>query len=318
MIPELQSIVKATSEPSEDLLSSRMWRRRVREQNMLRKDLSSNAAVTAWSIADLLHDTSTTSGNDTIAHHVGLKQYQAAAGVKELVEKGQARTPRRDNGTRDTFLILRNDIDIEYLPPVGARRDKSFYKTGRYRDFIKERGKLVDQIMAHKSLTATDKRIGFAATRFLDMNDWTVEESIGRIGEVVGLSADTARRSMEKLIRAGYFQATKVPGKRNILRVKFADASTLQLWQRLYDFLTGDYAKTGPDGEPRQTMGGIRVVTQRFDWTEGNGGFEPSEVQHFVRAGLLARGPKWITITERGHDAYENGVEDDVDERKVA
>jgi hypothetical protein len=82
----------------------------------------------------------------------------------------------------------------------------------------------------------------------------------------------------------------------------------LELWHRLYDFLTGDYAKH-IDGEPWHTVGGIVHVSKIYPWTAGDRGIgiEARDVQHFVRAGLLARDGKRITITALGHAANESG-----------
>jgi hypothetical protein len=102
--------------------------------------------------------------------------------------------------------------------------------------------------------------------------------------------------------------------------VKFADEDTLQLWQRLYEFLTGDYAKHDDNGEPWHTMGGIVGVSEQYPWTDQDrgDGIAARDVQHFVRVGLLARDGKRITITEFGHAAAEHGYVDDEDLRKEA
>jgi hypothetical protein len=102
--------------------------------------------------------------------------------------------------------------------------------------------------------------------------------------------------------------------------VKFADEGTLQLWQRLYEFLTGDYAKHDDSGEPWHTMGGIVHVSEIYPWTDQDlgDGIAARDVQHFVRVGLLARDGKRITITEFGHAAAEHGYVDDEDLQQEA
>jgi hypothetical protein len=67
----------------------------------------------------------------------------------------------------------------------------------------------------------------------------------------------------------------------------------------LCDFLTGDYAKH----DERQTMGGIIKISSEYDYVCGEH-FSPSEVQAWVRLGLLARDGKWIGITDTGHNTY--------------
>lgn len=89
--------------------------------------------------------------------------------------------------------------------------------------------------------------------------------------------------------------------------VRFESERTLQLWCDLFEFLESGYVHTNCNGEPCPTIGGIIRVSNDYDFTNGAGGFSADQVAFFVRAGLLARRGKRITITALGQTAYEHG-----------
>ena len=80
-------------EAGADHKTFKMWRRRVVEQIICRRDLSPVARVTAYAIADLLNkDTrSTFASAMTIGNKVGLQFSEASKGLAELVRARQAR-----------------------------------------------------------------------------------------------------------------------------------------------------------------------------------------------------------------------------------
>jgi DNA-binding Lrp family transcriptional regulator len=196
--------VSKKGEADADHKAFKTWRRRVVEQIICRGDLSPVARVTAYAIADLLNkDTrSTFASAMTIGNKVGLQFSEASEGLGELVKARQARTKKRENGTRDIFLELRNDVDTPELPIYA---DKAFFKTPQYRQFLADRARLLDAIFADERLSPTDKVIAFAAMRFIDVKHWVTSESYRTIGEAVGRSRETAKRSIRRLDDAGYF-----------------------------------------------------------------------------------------------------------------
>jgi hypothetical protein len=110
------------------------WRRLALDQIMARKHLPAIARVTAYALASMTNKTSrgTCAAPDTIARRVGETHREMARGIKMLVESGQLKIARRDNGIIDKFLILRPDIPIPDTSIIHA--GKEWYKTGEARE----------------------------------------------------------------------------------------------------------------------------------------------------------------------------------------
>jgi hypothetical protein len=163
---------------TDETLKFRMWRRRVVEQIMSRspKELPPAAKLVAYSIASRLHQTTRTtpSSSLTIGKSAGLKPDEAQKGLDMLVAAGHARIKRRDNGTRDTSLVFRDNIEAPYVPVIA---DSAFFKTPAYFRFLTERAKFLDELFADGKLTSIDKVIAFAASRFIRADSGTIEES---------------------------------------------------------------------------------------------------------------------------------------------
>jgi hypothetical protein len=211
--------VAAIAEPAKDdseKLSFRKWRRRTVEQIMSRKDLSPIARLTAYSIAERLHQAtrSTPSSCMTLGRPVGLKPNEAQKGLDELVAERHVRIKRRENGSRDLLLSERSDIESHYVPVFAP---SAFFKTPKYLKFLTRRAKFIDRVFADESLTPADKLIAFAATRLIEVESETIDQTFEAIGRVVGYSWEATRKSIDRLVAAGYFDKCSVVGKKSIL-----------------------------------------------------------------------------------------------------
>jgi DNA-binding MarR family transcriptional regulator len=197
-------------------LSFRKWRRRVIDQIMIREQLSPTERVIGYVIANLLnqHTRSTSSSSMTIGRKAGVTATEASDALAKLEKAGQVRTKKRDNGIRDTFLVLRDDIEP---PDMQILATGDFFKTAAYRQFLSTRAMFLDQLFADKKISPTDKLIAFAASRFIKAEDNMIEESFKTIGSAVGYSWEATRKSIDRLVDAGYFDKRHVPGKKSIL-----------------------------------------------------------------------------------------------------
>jgi hypothetical protein len=197
-------------------LSFGMYRRRVVEQVMGRRDLSSTAKIEAYSIAGMSnHKTwSTLSSSLTTGRRGNLKPDEAAKGRKELLKAGQLRIKKRENGTAEISLVLRKDIGT---PDVPIYVEGAFFKTAAYRQFLADRSAFLDRVVAAKDLSHSDKVIAFGAGRFIDPNAWTINTSYRAIGEAVGYSMETAKLSIGRLFARGYFKKRNIDGGAPVL-----------------------------------------------------------------------------------------------------
>ena len=197
-------------------LSFGMYRRRVVEQIMGRRDLSSTAKIEAYSIAGMSnHKTwSTLSSSLTTGRRGNLKPDEAAKGRKELLKAGQLRIKKRENGTAEISLVLRKDIET---PEVPTYVEGTFFKTAAYRQFLANRSAFLDRVIAAKDLSHSDKVIAFGAGRFIDPNTWTINASYRAIGEAVGYSMETAKLSIGRLFARGYFKKRNIDGRATVL-----------------------------------------------------------------------------------------------------
>jgi hypothetical protein len=221
----MNNVVKLVpaSEPSEveqqdgnTVLSFRKWRRRTVEQIMSRKDLSPSARLTAYSIAERLHGDarSTPSSSMTLGRPVGLKPSEAQNGLVELVAAGHVRIKRRGESGRDLLLSERSDIGSPYIPVLAP---SAFFKTPEYFKFLTRRAKFLDKVFADERLSPADKVIAFAATRFIEVERGTIEQTFEAIGRAVGYGAAAVRRSAGRLVAAGYFSKNRAPGRMALL-----------------------------------------------------------------------------------------------------
>jgi hypothetical protein len=197
-------------------LSFGMYRRRVVEQVMGRRDLSSMAKIESYSIAGMSnHKTwSTLSSSLTTGRRGNLKPDEAAKGRKELLKTGQLRIKKRENGTAEISLVLRKDIE---KPEVPTYVEGAFFKTPAYRQFLADRSAFLDRVIAAKDLSHSDKVIAFGAGRFIDPNTWTINASYRAIGEAVGYSMETAKLSIGRLFARGYFKKRNIDGRAPVL-----------------------------------------------------------------------------------------------------
>jgi hypothetical protein len=197
-------------------LSFGMYHRRVVEQIMGRRDLCSTAKIEAYSIAGMSnHKTwSTLSSSLTTGRRGNLKPDEVVKGRKELLQAGQLRIEKRENGTTETSLVLRKDIQTPDVPIYVAG---AFFKTTAYREFLAGRSAFLDWVIAAEDLSPTDKVIAFGAGRFIDPNTWTINTSYRVIGEAVGYSMETAKLSIRRLFARGYFKKRNIDGGAPVL-----------------------------------------------------------------------------------------------------
>jgi hypothetical protein len=206
----------ATAATSDDKLSFRKWRRRVVEQIMSRKDLPPIARLTAWSIAERLHEMtrSTPSSSMTLGRAVGITPNEAQAGLDALVAAGQAQIKYRENGTRDIRLLLRDDIQERDTPVLA---ESAFFKTSAYPAFLSVRAIFITKLFADRDVSSTDKVIAFAATRFIEVESGTIDHTFRAMGAVVGYGSEAVRKSVGRLVTAGYFSKDRSPGGKAVL-----------------------------------------------------------------------------------------------------
>jgi hypothetical protein len=192
-------------------LSFGMYRRRVVEQIMGRRNFPPAAKIEAYNIGEVSNrgTWSTLASSRTTGRRANLKPDEAAKSRRELLKAGHLRIKKRENGTTEISLVLRKDIET---PEVPVYVDGAFYKTAAYRQFLAERTAFLDWVIAAKDLSHTDKVIAFGAGRLIDPNTWTINASYRAIGEAVGYSMETAKLSIGRLVARGYFKKRNIDG----------------------------------------------------------------------------------------------------------
>jgi hypothetical protein len=206
----------------DDKLSFRMWRRRVVEQIMARKavDLPPIAKLTAHSIAERLHDVTrvTPASSATIGRPVGLRPDEAQYGIDALVAIGHSRVKRHDNGTRYIRLMLRDDTDAPYVPVIA---DSAFFKTPAYMAFLSGRARFIADLFADHDVSPTDKVVAFGSTRFIEVESGNIDQTFRAIGTAVGYGPEAVRKSIGRLVTAGWFSKDRAPGRKTLLTPAF-------------------------------------------------------------------------------------------------
>jgi hypothetical protein len=211
------------SDKDKDILTFRKWRRRVTEQIMSRSPtddfhgpgLSPVAKLVAYSIAERLHTVtrSTPSSNMTLGRPVGLKPDQVQRGLDELIDAGQARISYGENGTRNLLLVL---CDIQ-SPSTPVLAESGFFKTRAYTAFLTARARFLTKLFADRVVSPADKVVAFGATRYIEVEGCTITQTFGTIGSAVGYGAEAVRKSIGRLVTAGYFSKERAPGRKAIL-----------------------------------------------------------------------------------------------------
>jgi hypothetical protein len=259
------------NEKDSDDLSFRTWRRRTVEQIMSRKDLSPIARLIAYSIAERLHQVtrSTPSSSMTLGRPVGLKPNEAQKGIDELVAESHARIKRRENGTRDLLLSERGDlVDVPYSPVLAP---SAFFKTRAYPRYLTERAKFLGKVFADEFLTPADKVIAFGATRFLEVESRTIDQTFEAIGHVVGYGAAAVRRSVGRLVAAGYFSKDRAPGKRALLAPAMGDSATVKSRNADGTAVSSPISCTsGDSGISDSTYQEVILDSDSLYWARGN------------------------------------------------
>jgi hypothetical protein len=207
-----------TRTPDADKLTFRMWRRRVVEQIMARKavELPPVGKLTAWSIGERMYDAGrvTTASSATIGWPVGLKPDEAQYGIDALVAVGHARIKRFETGTRSIRLLLRDDIEAPYLPVIA---ESAFLKTPAYMAFLSARAQFITDIFADPILSPTDKVIAFGLTRFIEVDGLVIVYPFKAIGAAVGYGTWVVKKSVGRLVEAGYFSKDRLVGGKAII-----------------------------------------------------------------------------------------------------
>ena len=204
-------------------LTFRKWRRRVTEQIMSRSatdsfdgpGLSPAAKLVGYSIAERLHPAtrSTPSSNMTLGKPVGLRPDEVQRGLDELIEAGQARISYGENGARNVLLVLCG-IQSPYTPLLA---ESGFFKTRAYTAFLTARARFPAKLFADRDVSPADKVVAFGATRYIEVEGCTIDQTFSTIGAAVGYGAEAVRKSIVRLVTAGYFAKDRAPGRKAVL-----------------------------------------------------------------------------------------------------
>ena len=95
--------------------------------------------------------------------------------------------------------------------------ESGFFKTRAYTAFLTARARFPAKLFADRDVSPADKVVAFGATRYIEVEGCTVDQTFSTIGAAVGYGAEAVRKSIVRLVTAGYFAKDRAPGRKAVL-----------------------------------------------------------------------------------------------------